>query len=79
MTEPRFIGAADETHLKRLEDVFGAVLVGLFCRKLRFLKLQKLTPENLQIRNGMKRCFTGFIATVILRLKALGPLTSISS
>lgn len=41
---------ADRTHLKGLEDLFGAVLVGLLCRKLRFLKLQKLTPQNLQIR-----------------------------
>lgn len=42
-------GQNEETHLKRLEDVFGAVLVCLFCRKLCFLKLQKLTPKNLQI------------------------------
>lgn len=57
VTDPRFIGAADETHLKRLEDVFGAVLVGLFCRKLRFLKLQKLAPEDLQIRGRDEEMF----------------------
>lgn len=43
--------SAGKSHLKRLEDVFGAVLVCLFGRKLRFLELQKLTPKNLQMIN----------------------------
>lgn len=68
MTECRFIGAAEETHLKRLEDVFGAVLVCLFCRKLCFLKLQKLTPKNLQIRKGMKKFIISFIIIIIILL-----------
>lgn len=49
LKECRFIAATCETHLKGLVDVFGAVLVGLFCRKLCFLELQKLTPKDLKM------------------------------
>lgn len=43
------MGVTNKTHLKRLVNVFGAILVRLFGRKLRLLKLQKLTPKNLQL------------------------------
>lgn len=42
-----------QTHLERLVNVFGAILVRLFGRKFRLLKLQKLTPENLQLGKGV--------------------------
>lgn len=46
------MGVTNKTHLKRLVNVFGAILVRLFGRKLRLLKLQKLTPKNLQLNYG---------------------------
>lgn len=46
-------------HLERLVNVFGAILVRLFGRKLRLLELQKLTPENLQtVERFIKLCLS---------------------
>lgn len=85
LTDCRSIGADEETHLEWLEDVFGAVLVGLFGRKLCLLKLQKLTPQDLKMSEKGQINLTFVLLTLqwccfsLWRCEASGPLTSISS